>query len=56
MNKLIHCLLLSLLSTTITAFAQTSRVKPTTGDIDMMAINIVSNNELSAAMPMSAMV
>ena len=48
MNKSVHCLLLVLLSTTITAFAQTSEVKPDAGNVDMIAINIVSNNELSA--------
>ena len=48
MNKLIFCLLLVLLSTAITAFAQTPRVKPVVTDIDRTAINIVSNNEISA--------
>jgi hypothetical protein len=48
MNKTIHFLLFIILSTSITAFAQSSEVSPKTTDTDISAINIVSNNELSA--------
>jgi hypothetical protein len=48
MNKSIHFLLFIILFTSITALAQPSEINPKTTDTDISAINIVSNNELSA--------
>jgi hypothetical protein len=48
MNRLIDWLPLVLLSTAISAFAQTSVVEPGANDTDVKAINMVSNTELSA--------
>ena len=50
MNRLFHFLLLIMFSTNTTVFAQSSEVNPKQTDIDISAINIVSNNELSAAL------
>lgn len=48
MNKSILFLLPVLLSTAITAFAQAPKDKPGADEADMMAVNIISDNELSA--------